>query len=453
VDITWIAPSGNGAALSGFTIFIREADGDFSSTGACVAASGGITTCSVPMSTLIATPYFLSEGDLVAALVQATNANGDGDASEANLTGALVQVVPGTMSDSQLGASSSISQIEVTWSDLLDTGGSPITSYFLEEETSLGSGVWTPLQGDVGSESTLKTYTVTGLTSGNQIFVRVTAYNLYGAGTPSSTVTLTASDVPDAPGAPVITLSNTFCRITWVEPTDNAEPVTQYRIGIRRIDLSTFTEEIAYCDGSDSAIALQKYCEIPMTVLTASPYSLPPGTLVVARVEAFNVLGYSAIGAENSSGISVSTSPDQMAPALMNNITSSFNSLVMEWSALGTSAAGYADATSYNLYWDSGSTGSSFTSLLGEVTNSLLTAFTVSTGVSVGADYQFKVRAKNVHGFGDFSTIETVTASSVPGTPVAPTTSYDANGDIKVTFSAPSSNGETITAYLVWFAN
>jgi len=137
----------------------------------------------------------------------------------------------------------------------------------------------------------------------------------------------------------------------------------------------------------------------------------------------------------------------------MNNSTSTTSSLVIEWTALLTSEAGYADASSYNLYWDAGTAGASYVSLVGETSASLLTTYTVSTLVTEGNDYLFKVRAKNVHGWGDFSTVATVTASSVPGTPSAASTAFDSNGDIVVTFSAPTFNGQDISAYLIWFAD
>jgi hypothetical protein len=66
------------------------------------------------------------------------------------------------------------------------------------------------------------------------------------------------------------------------------------------------------------------------------------------------------------------------------------------------------------LQWDSGSSGASFTDLVGYPTNSLLLTYLVSSGVSAGTSYQFKVRAKNLYGWGPYSSIATIKASSVP---------------------------------------
>lgn len=190
-----------------------------------------------------------------------------------------------------------------------------------------------------------------------------------------------------------------------------------------------------------------------MTVLLASPYSLAPGIEIVAQVEAHNAFGYSDESSPSTGGILASTTPDQMAIPVMNNSTTTATSLVVDWSSLATSAAGYSDATSYNLYWDAGTDGASFVSLVGESSDSLTTSFTVSSGITEGEDYQFKVRAKNVHGWGDFSSVATLVPSSVPDAPSTVTTTYDSNGDVKVTWIAPDNNGDTITAYYIVFAD
>lgn len=190
-----------------------------------------------------------------------------------------------------------------------------------------------------------------------------------------------------------------------------------------------------------------------MTVLLASPYSLAAGTEIVAQVEAHNAYGYSSASPSSSSGILVSTTPNAMSTPTMNNSTTTATSLVVDWTSLAVSAAGYSAATSYNLYWDAGTSGASFVSLVGESSDSLATSLTVTTGVSEGGSYQFKVRAKNIHGYGSFSSVATLVASSKPDAPSTVTTAYDSNGDVVVTWVAPDDNGSDITAYYVVFAD
>lgn len=47
---------------------------------------------------------------------------------------------------------------------------------------------------------------------------------------------------------------------------------------------TTYVEDTTYCDGSDTNIVSQLYCEIPMSVFISSPYSLSPNDLIEAKV-------------------------------------------------------------------------------------------------------------------------------------------------------------------------
>jgi hypothetical protein len=57
-----------------------------------------------------------------------------------------------------------------------------------------------------------------------------------------------------------------------------------------------------------------------------------------------------------------------------------------------------------------------------ELCDTLVTSFVV-TGLTGGIDYQFKVRARNIYGYGDFSDVFVVEASDLPGKPTIPTVS------------------------------
>jgi len=133
--------------------------------------------------------------------------------------------------------------------------------------------------------------------------------------------------------------------------------------------------------------------------------------------------------------------------------TTTNTQIVVDWSALTTAESGYSDAISYNLYWDSGSDGLSYTSLVGELSLSTSVTYTISTGITEGEDYKFKVRAQNIHGWGSFSDPLTVTAATTPDTPSAPATSLDSDGNVVVTWTAPSANGADISAYSITFSD
>ena len=93
----------------------------------------------------------------------------------------------------------------------------------------------------------------------------------------------------------------------------------------------------------------------------------------------------------------------------------------INWTELALNKNGGDDVDSYNLRWDQ-STGV-WVDLVGEEGNlSLLTTFTISSGIVAGNQYKFTVRAHNSHGFGPESEYLIVEAASAPERPDPPTT-------------------------------
>jgi hypothetical protein len=97
VRITWVAPSENGSPISAYEVKILSTTPDsyYESLAECDGADATIMTnlyCDVSMSTLVASPFLLSEGDAIVAIVKAENIVGWGtEYSEPN-TGIAVTV-------------------------------------------------------------------------------------------------------------------------------------------------------------------------------------------------------------------------------------------------------------------------------------------------------------------------------------------------------------------------
>ena len=128
---------------------------------------------------------------------------------------------------------------------------------------------------------------------------------------------------------------------------------------------------------------------------------------------------------------------------------SSETQLEVDWVALTSTAdTGDSSILSYHLQWDSGSSGATFTDLVGYPSNSLVLTYLVSSGVSSGNTYQFRVRAKNLYGWGAYSTVLSLKASSVPDQPSAVSTAKDGL-NVRISWTAPADNSETITAYQI----
>ena len=80
----------------------------------------------------------------------------------------------------------------------------------------------------------------------------------------------------------------------------------------------------------------------------------------------------------------------------------------------------------------------------------MLTAFTVSNGVLGGNDYKFKVRARNIYGYGPYSAIATFKSSQEPAQITSDNIqTINAGLSVTITWSAPFDNEDTIIAYMV----
>ena len=68
----------------------------------------------------------------------------------------------------------------------------------------------------------------------------------------------------------------------------------------------------------------------------------------------------------------------------------------------------------------------------------------------IGQEYQFRLRAKNIWGWGGYSSIVNIKAAKVPGQMSAPATSVDASsGDLVISWTQPDTQGSAITSYLI----
>ena len=105
-----------------------------------------------------------------------------------------------------------------------------------------------------------------------------------------------AAQEPDTPPTPTTSLHevNNMVTLSWSAPSNNGSPITSYRILIRQSDLTTYTEDLANCDGTIVSIVDSRSCQISVQTLMQAPYLLTPGVSVFAKVFASNVMGVSA---------------------------------------------------------------------------------------------------------------------------------------------------------------
>jgi hypothetical protein len=235
----------------------------------------------------------------------------------------------------------------------------------------------------------------------------------------------------------------TAVKIYWQAPADNSDPITEYQILIRKAGGAEYAEELTYCDGADATIAAARQCFVPLTTLRGAVFSLVYGDLVVARARARNSLGYGQYSQPNVLGATVQTEPTQMAAPTMVGTSLSF--VAIAWLALAGDDTGGAAIESYHAQYALAGSGA-WSDLLGQ-SGSYQTGLAYNlTTASAGAQYDFRVRSRNVHGWGAWSSTTTIQAAAVPGQPTAATTAFQ-DASVRVSWTAPSANFKTITAY------
>ena len=178
-----------------------------------------------------------------------------------------------------------------------------------------------------------------------------------------------------------------------------------------------------------------------MAVFEASPYSLTQSTLIKVRVFATNAFGSGVPSSINSAGAQVRVIPHQITTVGRGSETST-NQIQVSWTAPDD---GGSSITSYHLVWDEG-TGTTDRDLVGLVVPYTLTSHTVSISGSVGTPYNFKVRAKNIYGWGPYSNIVSILASDVPSQMQVVTTTVDGT-NVEISWQEPANNGEAISGY------
>ena len=96
--------------------------------------------------------------------------------------------------------------------------------------------------------------------------------------------------------------------------------------------------------------------------------------------------------------------------------------------------------TAYQLVWDNSLGDVSIVAYQGMDLSKVL------VGLVLGSDYQFKVRAQNVYGFGEFSDIVTIRASTIPNTMniVESNTVLQA---VVIAWEEPGNGGDDLLAY------
>lgn len=174
-------------------------------------------------------------------------------------------------------------------------------------------------------------------------------------------------------------------------------------------------ETKTFCDGSNFVILTNAFCEVPMQILTAAPYSLTQGTLIRATMRAFNVIGGSITSTLNSFGEFAQNAPLKPPSAPLRNGDTSESILKVDYPMLSGVFNGGSTIMSLQLQWDEGSSGARWATLLGFSPFTTTSSYTITgSRVQSGRVYKFRYRARNIHGWGPFSDPLDLLAASIP---------------------------------------
>ena len=389
IIVTWTAPSSS-SPITSYSVRYRRGTG----------AATRIDNLSGTSHTLDS----LDNGHSYEIRVRASNAKGAGPWSDP--VTAVPGAVPSKPSAPTLTASNG--QIMVSWNAPTSNAGS-LTHYDLRHRR-VGTSSWTQIDGITSTSRT-----VTGLTNGQSREFQVRAANSIGDGAFSDSASATPAGAPSAPSAPTLQTGNGQLTASWNEPSANGASITHYDLQHR---ISGSWTQIDNISGRSRTIT-----------------GLTNGSSYQVRVRAVNSAGNGSWSATASATPgAVPNAPS--APTL----SSSSGQIAASWSAPGNNGAAI---THYDLRYRSGS--GSWT-----VSENISGTSRTITGLTNGTSYEVQVRAANSRGDGPYSSSATATPGAVPGKPSAPSL-IPSNGQIMVSWSAPSSTGGAITHYDVGY--
>jgi len=409
--VSWTAPSGNGAAITGYDVQSSADNGTTWSTGLASALTSTATQ---------ATFTGLTNGTAYVFRVAAINSVGEGTMSpkSAAVTPAAGASAPGAPTGLQTTRGDT--QVSVSWTAPADDGGSAITGYRVEWSSDSGATWSQPLASAL--TSTTPAATVTGLTNGTSYVFHVAAVNAIGTGAFSGTSAATPAGQPGAPtnvtGAP----GNGQVTASWSAPSSNGDPITGY-------DVESST------DGTNWSAALP-------SALTSTATSAVLSSLTNGQAYHFRVAAINGVGTGTPTATTGTVTPATVPGAPTNVMATRGNTqATLSWTA--PSDNGGAAITSYRFRYSTDS-GAHWATISGTAPGSPVTF----TGMTNGVAYLFGVAAINSAGTGAFSaSSNAVTPATTPGAPTLVSGS-PGDGQVSVSWTAPTSTGgDPISGY------
>ncbi|QLH07035.1 fibronectin type III domain-containing protein [Nitrosopumilus ureiphilus] len=401
ITLSWTAPSNGGSPITDYII-------DFSSDG----GSNWTTFEDGTSSNTSATVTGLTNGVQYSFRVSAVNFAGTGTTSNVVIAS---PVTVSTFPTALTAKAISSTQIELSWTAPVETGGAEITGYQIERQT--GSASFEILVADTGSANTA--YSDVGLSAGITYTYRISAITPIGVGVPSGTASATTLAVPEPPTNILTTADNAEITLTWTPPNAGELAITDYVVQFST-DGSNWTtfEDGTSANTSATVTGLTNGQEYSFRIFAVNSLGTGNASAIIAETP-FTIpaspVGLAAKRGPNDATLSWTTSSDNGRPIV---------DYIAQFSTDGITWNTFNDGTSID------------------------TSIKI-TGLVTGKSYKFRVVSENIAGPSPPSNIATATPATTPGIPI---NLVAIRGDpaITLTWNPPTSNGGSpITTYVV----
>jgi hypothetical protein len=229
-EICWTEPYDRGSPIFAYKIYIKTVTNTYEqqldhcdgSDPAIVVAS----CCTIPLTVFKAAPYNLFNGDHIYAKVTAINLYGESVASQVGDGASLLVVPDAPVNLKNNAAVTDSTKIGITWSNGSSTGGAPILDYEVVYEKE-GDADWISLSTTV---TTTSYQTTVELVGGENYLFKVRTRNSVGYSQYSTSVTIRAARIPDAPTNVDTSVVDGYSVISWTAPYNGGTPITAYHI-------------------------------------------------------------------------------------------------------------------------------------------------------------------------------------------------------------------------------
>jgi len=208
--------------------------------------------------------------------------------------------------------------IDLDWDTPLQTGGSPLTGYWVYRGTSPGSLVKLM---EVSPANTY--YRDESVEQGSTYFYRLTAFNIIGESIPTETLNATMPDVPSPPLDLSVAWGDSYVHLSWAEPLDNG--------GLLLSGFKVYR--------SNASTPFKLLMTLTSSVLAYNDTTVTNGVTYTYNVTAFNSLGESVPAVVSSTPLGTPGKPRVLPPGSGNGYVHLY------WEAPevdgGTSVLGY----------------------------------------------------------------------------------------------------------------